>query len=46
MAAASAVADSRPSATLLVTVGAACRDGSGAVGPALLLPRGRRGGRG
>lgn len=47
VAAASAVADSRPSAALPVTVGAACRDGSGAVGPALLLPRGRRrGGRG
>lgn len=46
VAAASAVAASRPSAALPVPVGAACGHGSRAVGPALLLPRGGRGGRG
>lgn len=45
VAAASAIADARPSAALPLAVGTACGDGSGDVGPALLLPGGGRGGR-
>lgn len=45
VAAASAVADARPSAALPLAVGTACGDCSGDVGPALLLPGGGRGGR-
>lgn len=46
MAATPAAADARPSAALPLAVGAACGDGSGAVGSALFLPGGGRGGRG